>query len=98
MKNPIKEKESDIVRTILEYLQLKKIVCWRNQSGMIFSEYKGKSRAIRMGVKGVSDIIAIYPNGSGRLWAIEVKANKNKPSPVPITRSKRTFPLGNILR
>jgi len=74
----LKERESDIVQAILQYLRLIEIVCWRNQSGVIFQEYKGKTRAIRMSEAGISDIIAIYPDG--RLWAIEVKAGRNMPT------------------
>lgn len=68
MKKP---KEGDLVRAILKYLRVEGILCWRNPSGMMFGEYKGKSWAVRMGTPGVPDIVALLPGG--RPWFIECK-------------------------
>jgi|TARA_R100000501_G_C2569793_1_gene77091 hypothetical protein len=77
----MKEKETDIVKAILDYLAYKHIIAWRNQSGMLISSYKGKERAIRLGKKGVADIIGVFPDGSGRIMCLEVKTQIGKPTP-----------------
>ncbi len=70
--------EKETQKTILQYLNLKGHYCWRNNTGMIFSEYKGKKRMWYAGMKGSSDIIGIAKDG--KFIAIEVKSKKNKPS------------------
>lgn len=71
--------EKDIVNAILQYLQLKKIFAWRNNSGMIFGkDEKGRTYAHRMGPKGSPDIIGIMSDG--RFLGIEVKVPGNKPT------------------
>lgn len=70
--------EKEIQKTILEYLNLNGHYCWRNNTGMIFSEYKGKKRAWYAGMKGSSDILGVAKNG--KFIAVEVKGKGNKPS------------------
>lgn len=71
--------ESDIQRTILDYLALLRIPAWRNNSGAV-ALGEGKSRRyVRYGQKGSSDILGVLPP-SGRLLAIEVKRPGNKPT------------------
>jgi hypothetical protein len=70
--------EKHIQRQILEYLDLKGIFAWRNNSGAVFSEYKGRKRMIRYGLKGSSDILGIL--NDGRFLAIEVKKPDGKPT------------------
>lgn len=76
MKKVSEEKATQ--KLILEYLNNNKFYCWRNNTGMIFSEYKGKKRAWYAGMKGSSDIIGVAPNG--KFIGIEVKGKGNKPS------------------
>ena len=68
----IKVPEKEIVNAIIEYLQYKKIYCWRNQSTGV---YDVKNQAFRRlpkyALNGVSDILGILPNGT--FLAIEVK-------------------------
>ena len=53
----IKQRESDIQRAILEYLNLTGVFCWRQNQGTVTSEYKGRKRFTRFaGVKGISDV------------------------------------------
>lgn len=63
-------KETDIVRSILEYLSYRHVFAWRNNSGAVKYEGKGKTRFHRFGLKGSSDIIGVY---KGKFLAIEVK-------------------------
>lgn len=65
--------ESQIRDQIYEYLMRRQVMAWRDRQ---------VPRHLRFGVKpeqkGVSDILAIYPKGSGKLCAIEVKAEKGR--------------------
>lgn len=64
--------EKDIQRDILQYLRLRGIFCWRQNSGAMQGEYKGKKRFVQFTSEpGICDIIGLLP--SGRLLAIEVK-------------------------
>jgi len=60
-------RERDVLKDCLEYLNLKGVFAWRNNTGAV----KVKSRFIKFGYKGSSDIIGILPNG--RFLAIECK-------------------------
>lgn len=72
--------EREIQASILEYLHVKKIFCWRNNSGVNFLQNgQGKFRAIRIGLPGSSDILGVMPDG--RFLAIEVKRPGKKPTP-----------------
>ena len=64
--------ENEIQKAILEYLKIKKIFCWRNNTGAFT---KG-DHFYRFGYKGSSDILGILPGG--RFLAIEVKARSGK--------------------
>lgn len=69
--NSFKISEKEIQKTILEYLQWNNIFSWRNNSGYIFTKYKGKTQMIKMGAVGSPDIIGIY---KGKFLGIEVKS------------------------
>ena len=70
--------EKETQKAIIKYLNLSGHYVWRNNSGMVFSEYKGKKRMWSVGLKGSSDIIGIAKDG--KFIAVEVKAKKNKAS------------------
>jgi hypothetical protein len=76
-------KEQELVKLILQYLNLKGHFCWRNNTGAVKSIYTdkhGKSRT-RMwwaGIKGASDILGVLKGG--KFLAIECKIGKNKPT------------------
>ena len=81
--------EQPIVKAILEWLALVKIPAWRQNTGAIRAEYKGKERFIRYGIVGGSDILGIVPHwgpSPGRWIAIEVKRPGREPTP-----TKRAF-------
>ena len=72
--------ETQVLKTILEWLAYKKILCWRNQSGMLIVGDK-KKYAVKMGAKGTSDIVGCLPP-DGRMLCIEIKRDKkSKVSP-----------------
>ena len=57
----VQEKESDILKSILQYLKLKGVFCWRVGTGAFpIEDGAGKRRFFRSGMRGVSDIIGIY--------------------------------------
>ncbi len=66
---PIKEK--DIVRSILDYLEFRKIFHWRNNTGAtIITRQSGKKDFYRFGAVGSPDIFAVI---DGKIYGIEVK-------------------------
>jgi hypothetical protein len=69
--------EHDIQRQILDWLKLKHIFHWRNNSGAMRSSHKGKSRFMRFGAKGSPDIFAVI---GGQIFGIEVKRPGGKQS------------------
>ncbi|HAR38053.1 MAG TPA: VRR-NUC domain-containing protein [Porphyromonadaceae bacterium] len=75
----MKTRESGMYTPILEYLRLRGVRAWRNNTGAVEREYKGKKRFIRFGYPGMSDIVGILPGG--RFLAIEVKREGEKPTP-----------------
>lgn len=68
----IKVRESEIQRSILEYLTMRGHFVWRNNSGAYVGEHKGKTRFFRFGKKGSSDILGCAKS-TGKIIAIEVK-------------------------
>jgi len=83
------EREQDIQKAILDYLRLKKYVCFKHHSTG-FAVREGKLAPFRYGDRGISDIIACSPTGG--FVAIEVKKNGGKPpSPEQIEFIKRVI-------
>ena len=70
-------KESELQKSILQYLALKRIFHYRNNSGAFVGEYKGKSRFVQFGAVGSPDIVCVI---RGRYVGIEVKAPMGKQS------------------
>lgn len=70
-------KESDLQKSIKEYLELKKYIVVKFQSVGIYDSKRDIYR--KLGKKGVSDLLACQPK-TGRFVAIEVKVKPNKPS------------------
>ena len=79
--------EAAIQRQILDYLMLRGVFAWRNNSGAVKIAGKGNDRFMRFGMPGSADIIGICPTSKltggpiGRFMAIEVKTAKGKLSP-----------------
>lgn len=72
----IKPLEKDIQRAILEYLQLKKYFCWRNNSGGFVDK---RDHYYQFGKKGSGDILGL--TREGKFFTIEVKVPGKKPTP-----------------
>ena len=64
--------ENDLIHAALEWLGLKHVVAWRNNTGAVRREHKGRKYFTRYGVKGMSDIFGILLDG--RFLAAEAKA------------------------
>ena len=78
MRNPSNVTEQDIQKSILEYLRIKKYVCFKHHStGSTIRD--GKPVFYSHGEKGISDIIACSPTGA--FVAIEVKKPGGRVSP-----------------
>ena|SRR3990167_6765979 len=77
--------EHELQKLILEYLNLKGHFAWRNNTGAMVAEYKGKKRFWRAGLKGSSDILGIAKK-DGKLIAIECKGKDGHP-----TREQKDF-------
>lgn len=76
----MKEKEQDIVNSIIQYIQLLGGVATRINSGMRFVEgANGKTHAFKGAPAGTSDIIACM---GGKYWAIECKREGERQSAV----------------
>jgi hypothetical protein len=65
-------REGDLVRQCLDYLQLRKVPCWRQNSGSAMFGAGGKRRFVRFAVTGCADILGVLPPG-GRILAVECK-------------------------
>jgi hypothetical protein len=70
-------RESDVLKSILEFLAWRKIPSWRNNSGAfggvhINKQGQAKKWFVRFGKKGSSDILGVLPP-NGKMIAIEVK-------------------------
>src|SRR5262245_36942321 len=78
-------KERDIQRQLLQWLRLRGVFCWRQNSGALV---KANGRPIRFnGAEGCSDILGLLPGGRfapprdyGVPLAVEVKRPGQKPT------------------
>lgn len=69
----LKKKERDLLKACIQYLQWQGFLVLRNNSGLLLIKGKnGKTRAVKLGKKGSSDIIACSP--WGQFVAIECKS------------------------
>lgn len=94
MKSKFMIKESETLKTILQYLRYKKGFFWRNNTGGIVAQTKERERFFRFGLKGSADIIGLKPGG--QLVAIEVKALGKKQSPSQIEFQKSIESNGGL--
>jgi hypothetical protein len=69
-------REKDVQKAVLEFLALKKVWAWRNNTGAMQAEYKGKKRFFRFGAEGSPDVFAVLP--SGKMFHIECKGDNGK--------------------
>ena len=69
-------KETEIQKSICEYLSYRKVMFWRQNTNPIFADGKFHSMP-KYSLRGVPDIIVIK---DGQFWGLEVKRPKNKQS------------------
>ena len=72
-----KIKESEVQRVLLDYLKAKRIFHYRNNSGAMAGNYKGKKCFMRFGAMGSPDIVSVI---KGQYVGIEVKGTGGKQS------------------
>jgi hypothetical protein len=53
--------ETALVRAVIQYINARGGFAWRNQSGRLLGSHKGKTWAVHMGVKGLPDVVGIWP-------------------------------------
>lgn len=70
--------EKYVQRQILEYLSYRHIIAWRQNTGAVKYEGKGRTRFVHFGFRGMSDIIGVLRDG--RILAIEVKQEGKNPT------------------
>lgn len=86
--------ESDIQRAILAALTLRRIWCWRVNSGaMVVGEGAGR-RFVKLAPPGTPDILGVLPDGTGRMFGFEVKTATGKQSVAQIAWHKRADASG----
>ncbi len=78
-------KESEIQRLILDWLAARQYYAWRNYVGAVIRKDAIFSKNP---AKGMPDIMGLFKDGSGRLFAIEVKADRGRVSPEQKERIK----------
>jgi hypothetical protein len=66
-----KLKEKDVVWSVLEYLRVKRIFCWRNNTG----GFTRGSHFYKFGDVGSPDVFAVK---DGRIYGIECKVEGNE--------------------
>lgn len=91
--------ERDIQKACLQYLKLRGVFAWRNNTAGIYNP-KTKGHFFH-GLRGVSDILAIIPQKcpcalQGVFTAIEVKVPKKNPTNEQAAFLKRVNDLGGI--
>ncbi len=81
-------REQSLVKPCLQLLALRGVMAFRNNVGAVSATYKGKSRFVRFGTPGSSDILGIVAHGPhrGRFLALELKVGKN-----PLTELQAKF-------
>ena len=69
--------EKEIQKAVLQYLELKRLCYWRNNTGAMVAEYKGKKRFVQFGKKGSADIFVVK---NGNIFGLEIKTLSGKQS------------------
>lgn len=74
------QREADLLRDCLQWLQLHRVLCWRQNQGAISGVHNGKRRFLRFtSMSGVSDILGVLPP-TGRMLAVECKLPGRQPT------------------
>ena len=98
MKLKVKRPERELRNAIIALLRAHGIPAWPTGVGAFPATYQGTRRFVRMGTKGMSDIIGCVPSRApavcavGTMLAIEVK------SPTGTVRPEQTAFLAEVVR
>ena len=90
MATKIKEKEKDVQKAILDYLTLKGIFHYRNNSGAMMSD---AGHFVRFGAVGSPDIVVV---DDGNYIGVEVKGTGGKQSENQIAFQKELESAGGV--
>lgn len=82
--------EGLVVKEIMNYLAIRKVYAWRNNTGAIKTQGQHGDRFLRFGKVGSSDILGVLDDG--RFLAIECKAPNGR-----LSDPQRVF-LSNVSR
>lgn len=74
------QSEADIQKQILDYLEVKGYVVWRNFVGPVIRTRGDKQIFTKNKMAGLPDIIGVCKSVPGKMFAIEVKTAKGKAS------------------
>ena len=85
--------EGAVVRACLDYLALRGIVAWRNNTTGIYDKRRGAYRP-SAGRNGVADILGVLPGG--RFLAVECKAGKGRLSPAQVDFQRDIIRQGGL--
>lgn len=69
--------ENTLKKDVLKFLESSGVFCFRNNTGAIISQYKGKTRFFKFGAVGSGDIFALH---RGIFVSIELKAPGKSPT------------------
>jgi len=76
---PLRPKERDIMRVILEWLKIRQIEHWRVPVGPVIHQFRGQMHWKGSPLKGFPDICGVLQRThKGVMFAIEVKAAKGR--------------------
>ena len=85
--------EGSVVRAVLDYLAIRGIVAWRNNTTGVYDPTR-KAFRTNAGRNGISDIIGCLPGG--RFLAIECKAGRGKLSAAQVEFQKDIIRQGGL--
>lgn len=97
MKRKLQQKvrESDVVKSVLEWLQWQGVFCWRNNSGNSFIQDKyGNTRMIKFGIAGSPDILCCLKGGL--FCGLEAKGSGGQLTPDQLAFAKKVRDNGGI--
>lgn len=84
------QKENQVLRACLDYLTMRGIECWRNNTGAM--TIPGTKRFVRFGKPGVPDILGYLDDG--RFLAVECKSAIGRLSPAQVAFLERAERCG----
>jgi len=87
--------EGRIQLAVIKYLRAKGVLCWRHEPNT-YNHALGKHISNPYAMKGVSDILGVMPDGTGRLLAVEIKTARGRQSSDQVLFQKRLEAAGGV--